>query len=217
MNKKGILFWLPYLLGAGLAIWFSFIYPDLPATVPTHWNIKGSPDAFADKSMMIYMVLLPLGIPLLMDLLPFIDPRRQNYRDFASSYQKIKLGIGLFMSFIFWLSITTIISPDQQLSTRWMSFGLGVLFMLIGNYMSKVKNNFFVGIKTPWTLSSDEVWRRTHRLGGWLFFLAGLLTLISGQIAGGQLLFPVVMGGILIAAFVPIIYSYLIYRQLSKL
>jgi len=212
---KHIISVIPYLLVVGAGIWFYLLYPDLPNTVPMHWNSAGIPDRFADRSSLIWLLLVALAIPLLMDILPYIDPRRHNYRYFAASYQKMKLGISGFMLFMFVLSVNTAMTPTQRLSTQLMSVGLGILFMLIGNYLGKVKNNYFVGIKTPWTLASDEVWRRTHRLGGWLFFLAGLITIIVGQLAKGEELFPIFLGIILIAAFAPIIYSYIIYRRLA--
>lgn len=215
MNKrKWFMFAAPYLLAIAAGIWFYFIYSQLPSTVPLHWNSAGTPDRFAGRSSLIYLLLLTMVIPVMMDLLPYIDPRRQNYRYFADSYQKIKLGTSCFMVFVFYLSVNTALSPSQKLSTSVISIGLGILFMLIGNYLAKVKNNYFVGIKTPWTLASDEVWRRTHRLGGWLFFIAGFITLISGQLITGELLFPIFLTVILTAALVPIIYSFLIYRHL---
>lgn len=212
---KSLLFALPYVLAVAAGIWFYIIYPQLPNTVPLHWNSAGTPDRFADKSSMIYMLLLTFAIPLLCDILPKIDPRRKNYRYFADSYQKMKLGISVFMIFMFVLSINAAMSSEQKLSTRLMSLGLGILFMLIGNYLAKVKNNYFVGIKTPWTLASDEVWRKTHRLGGWLFFIAGLVTIICGLVLKGEQLFPIFLTVIMIAALVPMVYSYLIYRRLN--
>lgn len=212
---KYIISVIPYLLVMGAGIWFYLLYPDLPNTVPMHWNSAGIPDRFADRSSLIWLLLIALVIPLFMDILPYIDPRRYNYRYFAASYQKMKLGISSFMVFMFVLSVITSMTPTQRLSTKLMSLGIGILFILIGNYLAKVKNNYFIGIKTPWTLASDEVWRRTHRLGGWLFFLAGLIIILVGLFVKGEVFVPVFITVILAAAFIPMVYSYIIYRRLS--
>ena len=93
-----------------------------------------------------------------------------------------------------------------------IGIGLGLLFFVLGNYMGKVRKNFFVGIRTPWTLASDEVWYRTHRLGGWLFAAAGVITIVA-TLMGLPLL--VMVASIALAGLVPVVYSFLIYRRLE--
>jgi uncharacterized membrane protein len=97
-----------------------------------------------------------------------------------------------------------------------MMVGLGLMFMILGNYLTKVRSNWFVGIKTPWTLSSDEVWRKTTRVGGWAFFLAGLIIALSGFFLSGKTLFYLIIGVVVAVSVGTFVYSYLLYRSLDK-
>lgn len=96
---------------------------------------------------------------------------------------------------------------------RVVMLAVGALLMVLGNYLGKLRKNFFVGIRTPWTLSSDSVWERTHRLGGWLFFGAGLLIMLCAALGGPRWLVPAL---ILTAALIPALYSLLIYRRVAR-
>lgn len=215
-SKRRVIFWLAYLIAILAMAWVAWVYPDLADRFPVHWNAEGIPDRFAPKTQLMWLSAMVLGIPLLMDILPRFDPRQKNYDYFGTSYQYMKLGSTAFMAFVLVLSIQTGRSQEQVLSTRYMMVGMGLLFMILGNYMTKVRSNFFVGIKTPWTLSSDEVWRKTHRVGGWGFFLAGLLTMVAGFLLTGKTLFNVVIGSIMVVTVGTYLYSYLLYRSISK-
>lgn len=212
--RRGFIFWFAYIIAAAVIAWGVSVYNLLPGEIAIHWNINGMPDNFAPKWHMAWMALLIIAIPFLMDVIPHIDPRRKNYDYFSSSYQMIKLGITAFMSFVMILSIQTNLGSNQ-LSASLMGLSLGLLFMLIGNYLTKVRSNFFIGIRTPWTLSSDEVWRKTHRMGGWMFFLVGLATVISGLTLSGKYLFVVVIAGALLVSVGTMLYSYLLYRRIG--
>lgn len=214
--NKGVLFWLSYLAGIATVAWVVWVYPDLADTFPVHWNVDGLPDRFAPKSQLLWLAGLVLAIPLFMDILPRFDPRRKNYDYFSTSYQYMKLGITVFMAFIMVLSIQAGRSQDQILSTRAMMVGMGLMFMILGNYLTKVRSNWFVGIKTPWTLSSDEVWRKTHRVGGWAFFLLGLLCFAAGFFPAGKALFFLVICALVAVSIGIYLYSYLLYRALNK-
>lgn len=215
-SKNSFIFWLSYGIAIAAVAWMASVYPHLTDIFPVHWNVQGLPDRYAHKSNLLGLTALVLAIPLFMDFLPRIDPRRRNYDYFSSSYQYIKLGITAFMAFFLVLSIQTGRSETQILSTRMIMVGMGLLFMVLGNYMTKVRSNFFVGIKTPWTLSSDEVWRKTHRLGGWGFLLMGVLIIVAGFIFEGQVLFYLIIGAVLAVTIGLFLYSYLLYRSISK-
>ncbi len=215
-SNRGVAFWLAYIVAILAAGWVAWVYPDLTGNFPIHWNTEGIPDRFAPKSQLLWMTALVVGIPLFMDLLPRFDPRRKNYDYFSTSYQYMKLGSTVFMAFMLILSIQTGRSQEQVLSTRHMMVGMGLLFMVLGNYMTKLRSNFFVGIKTPWTLSSDEVWRKTHRVGGWGFFLVGLLIAVAGFFLTGKALFYLVIGAIILLTAGTYLYSYLLYRSIGS-
>lgn len=212
--RRGFIFWFSYLIAIAVIAWGVTVYGQLPAQIAMHWDINGQPDNFAPKWQLVWIGLLVIAIPLLMDLIPYIDPRRKNYNYFSQSYQMIKLGITGFMAFVAILSIQTNLGGNM-LSTSLMGLSLGLLFMLIGNYLAKVRSNFFVGIRTPWTLSSDEVWRKTHRMGGWMFFLVGLATVIGGLVLSGKYLFVIVITGAVLVSVGTMVYSYLLYRKLQ--
>ncbi|MEH7333018.1 SdpI family protein [Neobacillus drentensis] len=152
-------------------------YPYLPEQIAVHWNYKGVPNSFADKSFGAF--LLP-GIMLILYvfriLLPKIDPKKQNYQRFEGTYIWIMNGILLFLFLLQIVQITSamgIINPAMVVPEL-----IGLLFIFIGNLSPKFKPNYFVGIRTPWTLASEEVWKKTHRFGGKVFVILGLLMLL---------------------------------------
>lgn len=164
------------IIGFGLTILF---YNKLPEQIPIHWNWAGQVDNYANKLYgaflaPITMVLIWIG----MLLLPKIDPKRENYKKFESSYEIV---IGVIVTFLFGLQMAIVlVSLDYNISIdKIIMLMMGAMFIVIGNYLPKAKSNFFYGIKTPWTLSSDISWRKTHRLGGKLFVFSGILIIIS--------------------------------------
>ena len=164
------------IIGFGLTILF---YNKLPEQIPIHWNWAGKVDNYANKLYgaffaPITMVLIWIG----MLLLPNIDPKRANYKKFEPSYEIV---IGVIVTFLFGFQMSIIlVSLDYNISIdKIIMLMMGAMFIVIGNYLPKAKSNFFYGIKTPWTLSSDISWRKTHRLGGKLFVFSGILIIIS--------------------------------------
>ncbi|MDN3017085.1 SdpI family protein [Paenibacillus sp. BSR1-1] len=152
-------------------------YPYLPEQIAVHWNYKGAPNSYADKSFGAF--LLP-GIMLVLYvfriLLPKIDPKKQNYQRFEGTYKWIMNGILLFLFLLQIVQITSamgIINPAMVVPEL-----IGLLFIFIGNLSPKFKPNYFVGIRTPWTLASEDVWKKTHRFGGKVFVILGLLMLL---------------------------------------
>ena len=207
--KKEALIWLIVLAPI---IYILLVWEQLPDRVPTHWNYRGEIDNYGSPLLLpginavTYVILL---------FLPLFDPRKRNYEFFAGSYYKIRLFIALFLSGIAILSI--LIGQGAEVDMiRTVVVGVFLLIALLGNYLKTVKPNWFVGIRTPWTLESEEVWRKTHRLAGWLWFFGGLLgatlALVLGTASMGSLLL-VVLGTLVI---VPVAYSYWLYRNLGR-
>ncbi|HVT03500.1 MAG TPA: SdpI family protein [Thermoanaerobaculia bacterium] len=188
------------------------LYNRLPDPLPTHWDIGGEANGFTPKPWGPFLSPLLIGfIYVLFAVLPRISPREFPLDRFGNAYDT--MGIAT-MAFIFIVSTFSLL---QALSLG-INFGrvvvscLGVFLAILGNYMGKVTPNFFVGIRTPWTLSNTEVWLRTHRLAGKLTVAAGLTVAILGAIGVGA---SWVLPAILIAVLIPVIYSYVIYRRLS--
>lgn len=203
----------PALLVLALMVAGSLIlYPCLPDIIPTHWNAGGEIDGYSSRLVGVF--LMP-GITVLMYLLllyvPLIDPKRNNYPRFASAYRGIRLGLVLFMGAMHALILTAGLGSPVPIG-RLMPLLLGMLMILIGIYLPQIEHNYFVGIRTPWTLADEEVWHRTHRMGGRFFILAGLLCLL-GIFLPGSYSFVLVLVAILGASLAAILYSLLIFQQ----
>lgn len=192
-------------------------YPYLPAQVPTHWGIAGTPDAYGSK--LTFSILIPaliFGLYLLFLAIPYLDPKRANYEEFAQVYTILKVLMLGFLLGLQLLLIKAVFTPGQQLAINYLLAMFGLMFVAIGNCLAKLRPTWFVGIKTPWTLSSDEVWRRTHRLGGWLFVVLGMGTLSLTPLNQPRLQFVIFISGVLVTSLGIVAYSYLLYRRLER-
>ena len=197
-----------FVIAVVVAVW---LYPRLPDQVPTHWNydgqVNGSMPRFWGAAM---PALLILGMAVLTWLLPVISPRRFEIKPFANVYVMLMLAIqGLML--VMGLATLLFAVGYPVAMPKVAMLGVGALFLILGNYMGKLRKNFFIGIRTPWTLASDAVWERTHRLGGWLFMLAGLLVIII-TLTDAPPWLPIAL--LLAAGFIPAIYSLVIYKRL---
>ncbi|NTV63501.1 MAG: SdpI family protein [Oscillochloris sp.] len=191
------------------------VLPFMPNPAPIHWNIAGEPDGYGSPWMAVLLApLISLVMVVLMPLLPRFDPRYANYAGFAGSYQLIMTALVLFFALVHVLTIGAALGWPVSIP-RAMMFGMGLLFGLIGNELSRVQPNYFVGIRTPWTLADPEVWRRTHRVGGRMMAGAGALMLVLSLFAPEALGFGLGIGAILVASFGAMLYSYWIWRQRS--
>ncbi len=195
----------------GGAAWLS-----LPAgaEVPIHWGVDGRPDGFADKTIALFSI--PAGALLLtavFALLPAIEPRRRNLEQSPRLYRAAWLGMLALFAAIQLGVVAAALDPDFEVSRAIMA-GTGVLMIVIGNYLPTTRSTWFIGIRTPWTLSSERSWERTHRLGGRLFVLFGL-ALLAGALLGvpGELMVPVLLVGVALTTIVPMAYSYVVWRD----
>jgi uncharacterized membrane protein len=192
-----------------------YLFQQMPEQIPTHWNFKGEIDNWGSSSNHVLTInLVIIGLYLLFLILPCIDPHKRRYEQFKKIYHIFKNIMILFFAVIFFL--TNLNAGAYTINMNiYIPLMVGVLFMIIGNYMAKIKMNWFMGIKTPWTLSSEEVWNKTHRLGGKLFMLAGLLIAIDGFLPENYriIVFIIAIAIILIGT---IFGSYLIYLKNKK-
>lgn len=203
--------WSLWLLVAGSFILSAFLYNKLPDQMPMHWNFAGEVDRYGAKLEGAFLMpFLNAGILFMLIWLPVIDPKRASYERFESFYKLFQWIMVIFFTIMH--ALVLIWSLGYQVSIGlYVKLAVGALFMILGNYMGKVGPNWFVGIKTPWTLENPEVWTKTHRLAGPLFFAAGIIIALMAFV-DGALSFWIIMISTFIAAFVPIIYSYFIYR-----
>ncbi len=181
----------------------------LPESMPIHFDMKGEPNGYGSRMVYIW---IPVGIYFLMLVLPKIDPRKANYAVFEGSYFKLRLIMAIFFGLINSAVIWGVVNNSNSIH-QFLPLTIFFLLMLIGNYMGNFRPNYFVGIKVPWTLNSDEVWNRTHKLAGKLWFWGSLAAIILYLIVGNLqwILFPL----LIILVVVPIIYSYVIYQKVG--
>jgi uncharacterized membrane protein len=188
------------------------LYPRLPDRMPTHWDMNGVADGFMPKAWGVFLMpFMVAGVALLLAVLPRISPRGFALASFVRVYDFLQTVVVAFLAFI--NAIVLLAAAGVRVSMeRWIFAALGLLLAVLGNLFGKTTRNFFFGVRTPWTLASDEVWLRTHRLAGKLFVAAGLL-MFAASLAGGSVLLLVTP--IILAGIVSVVASFVFYRRLE--
>ncbi|WP_228236415.1 SdpI family protein [Allomuricauda sp. M10] len=196
-------------------LYLAYVWNQLPEQVPLHYNLKGEVDRYGDKSELIMIpILLPLLIYVIFLAVPYIDPKKQIQK-MGSKYDNLKLILTAFMSGLALFIIYS--TKNGSMGNPNIIFLIcGVLFVVLGNYFKTIKANYFIGIRTPWTLESESIWKETHKLGGKVWFVGGLLIIICSLVLANEVNFKVFMGITIIIALIPVVYSYLLYRKEQK-
>jgi len=204
--------WFGLVIAAVAVAVSLWAYPQLPPTVATHWNVRGEADGFSSRlAAVAIMPLVILVMTGLFNVLPRLDPRRANYSKFIGTYWLIANAVILFMLIGHGMIVATGLGYPVKIG-RTMPIGVGLLFIVLGNYLTRVEPNWFVGIRTPWTLSSDTVWRKTHRTGGWLMVLGGIVIAACAFFPPRAFL-PLFIAAVLIMAVIPIVQSYVLWKR----
>lgn len=191
---------LPIL--AGVILW-----DQLPEQIPSHWNAAGEIDGWSSKSFAVFgMPLILLAFQWLCAIVTATDPKKASHS-------------GKVLHLVFWIipllnAVLSVITYAAAMGNEVrieviMPVLLGLLFAIIGNYLPKCKQNYTIGIKIPWTLSSEENWNRTHRFAGWLWVVCGILMMLTGFLGSFWILFGIVF----LMVLPPFIYSYLLHRK----
>jgi uncharacterized membrane protein len=187
----------------------------LPADVPlpTHWGLDGQPDQFSDKWTALLMPAgLVGGISLLLFFLPALEPRRQGLERSQGLYLWSWAAL-IIMGVIIQLAVTSVALRWPVHGTSFILGGVGLVFALIGNQLGKSRSMYLIGIRTPWTLASEEVWIKTHRLAGKLMAGGGLLMIVAAFLPLPSGLVATLIIGVLVGAVaVPVAYSYFLWR-----
>jgi uncharacterized membrane protein len=214
MNRRPLLLYSAAVVGAMILL-SAWAWTQLPAgaQVPIHWGIDGRVDGYASKE--VGLLLLPLtaaGIAGLLSLIPRFEPRRANLERSGQAYGAIWIVIVALIGAIHALAVAVALGAELDV-TRLILIGVGVLFLVIGNYLPKVRPNYLVGIRTPWTLASDLSWVRTHRVGGRLFVAEGFVLIGLGLLgARPEMLAVAIVGAIVIELAVVFVYSYQVWK-----
>jgi len=187
------------------------LYARLPDPMPSHWNAAGEVDGYMSRFWGVF--LMPIITIVLMGLfmvIPQIDPLKANIAKFRSVFNWFIVVFVAYMLYVYALTLLSALNIQFNMTVMLIPV-VGLLFIGIGYMMGQAKRNFFIGIRTPWTLSSETVWDETHKLGSKLFMIAGTVTVITAFMS--QIGIWLMIAVLLISAIVPIIYSYILWRR----
>ncbi len=196
-------------------IYLAYIWNQLPEKVPMHWNIKGEIDRYGEKmELIIIPILLPLLVYIIFLVVPKIDPKNKLNK-MGNKLQTIKVLLTTFMSI---LALFIIYSAKNQsfANPNYIILLIGVLYIILGNYFKTIKANYFIGIRTPWTLENETVWKKTHKLGGKLWFVGEIIVVLTSLILDKEpnvTVFLIITG---IITIIPIVYSYILFKNEIK-
>jgi uncharacterized membrane protein len=193
---------------AGLLLW-----DRLPDPMASHWNIDDQVDGYMSRFWGVFLLpLITLGMFVLFLIVPGIDPLKANIAQFRPAFNLFVVLMVAFMVYLYSLTLAWNLGYTNFRMSGAMLPAIGLLFIFIGFLMRRARRNFFIGIRTPWTLSSDAVWNETHRVGAVLFMISGALAFIGG-LFGGTIAFWMLFAPIMGTTVFLLAYSYVIYRR----
>ena len=196
------------------ALYLWKVWSELPEQVPVHYNLSGQADRYGDKSELLWLtLLLPAFTYLVMVAAPYIDPKKR-LPNMGNKYQNLKIILTVFISGLTLFMIHNALE-EQAFRSNWLIFGLGALFLFLGNYFKTIKPNYFIGIKTPWTLENETVWKDTHRMAGKYWFAGGLIIMICSLLLNASSVMYLFLGVTVVISLIPVIYSYRRFQELK--
>lgn len=207
-SKMQILAWV---LAVVPLIMVAAVYGRLPDQVPTHWSLDGTV-TYGSKTTLWMIAGLTVPFAVLFPVLPRIDPRKKNYHKFLPSYDLFQVVMMLFMIVMSGIVIVETMRPGTVRVGNVVTGLVSLLLLILGNMLPKFRQNYFSGLKNPWTLASESVWVKTHRLGGRLMFLAGLIGLATCFLPDRPR-FAVFFTALIVAVLIPNVMSYIWFRR----
>ena len=208
MRKSELIIVAIILLSFAIGIYY---YPQMPEKLASHWGAQGKVDGYTSKFWGLFLMpIISVGLLLIFILIPRIDPLKSNIQQFRKHYDGF---VVLILVFLFYLYLLTIFwnSGYTFNMTIFLSPALAILYYYTGILIENAKRNWFIGIRTPWTLSSDNVWEKTHKIAGKLFKIAGIVALIGVFFKTAAIFFIVVP--VIIVSIYTVLYSYLEYQK----
>lgn len=204
--------WLPVSIIAGSWLFSLAVFSRLPERVPVHWGISGDPNRYGSRIEGAFLMpALMIGLYLIMQWYPSRDPRAPNIAKFRSAYDLVVAATIAFLGVVHVLALGSSLGWRVDMTTT-VVLGGGVLLILLGNLLPLVRSNFIFGIRTPWTLSSETVWTRSHRVGGYAMVAAGLITIVSAFLAR-PIGLAIALVSLLASGLIPVVYSYVIWSK----
>ena len=205
--------WYPVVLALIAVGMSAAVYSRLPETMAVHWDINGNPNGWMPRAIgAAFMPVLIVFIWGALRLVPRIDPRAENYARFAEAYETIVASVLVLLVVTHGIMLAVALGYHVSVA-RIVPALVGALFVVIGNMMPLVRPNWWFGIRTPWTLSNDRVWARTHRLAGYCMTAGGLLMILAALVLPPQLGVPVLVAVAIAATVGPAVYSYLTWKR----
>lgn len=193
-------------------LYFFYLLPDMPAEVPTHFNSKGEADAYGSPWTVLFAIaIIVIPVNLILQYAPKIDPK-QKIKTEQQGYQRIRVMLSLFMASI---ALIVVHSTVNDFSVNMLSIVIWLIFTLLGNFIQSIKHNYFLGVRTPWTLESEVVWKKTHRFMGRTFFFGGIGGMIVSLFLGMEWSMYLLLSFSIIASIFAFAYSYVEFKKLN--
>jgi len=212
MNTKntniviGIIIAIAFIAGA-------YFYPQLPSRIASHWDSAGQVNGYMNKFWGIFLLpIMMLGFFALYFIIPKVDPLKNNIQSFRKYYNILWIAIFIFFLYIFGITLAQNIGYRFNITFA-MVPAIAALWFFLGTFFTKLKRNWFLGIRTPWTLSNDIVWNKTHKLGGRLFQIAAIIAL-AGMFFKDDILIVAIVVPAVAVAIITVIYSYIEYKKI---
>jgi uncharacterized membrane protein len=203
--------WFPLTLIVATLAFSLAVYSRLPDSMTVHWSVTGEPDRYGSRA--VGALLLPfimIGMWGLLLALPKLDPRSAHIEKFRDTYDLFVIAVIGVMGLLHVGILGSALGWPIQVG-RLAPVAIGALFVILGNLLPRFRSNFFFGIRTPWTLSSESVWARTHRVGGYMMIIVGLLLVLAGMLGTSRWLIVAISGAAAMVTGV-LVYSYVIWR-----
>ncbi|MGP0063727.1 MAG: SdpI family protein [Isosphaeraceae bacterium] len=195
----------------------AWLYPGLPDRIPTHWNIEGKVDGYGGKWTLFLFPVLMIGMLVLFFFLPALSPKHFEVDTFRPTYlyiMDVLLGLFVYMQGVLLYTVYQNVHAGASIDPgRGLFAGMFLFFALMGNQLGKVRKNFYIGVRVPWTLASDRVWNDTHRLAAWVMFASGVVGFIL-VVSGVWIVIPIVL--LVSAGLIPVVYSFVHYKALER-
>ena len=196
-------------------LYLAWIWNSLPEQVPLHWNIVGEADRYGSrKELILVPLLLPFLVYILMWFIPFVDSKNAIIKK-DDKYDLIKL-ILVGVTSVLAILILNVSRNETILNINYLILGIGILYMILGNFFKTIRSNYFIGIRTPWTLADELVWRKTHKLAGIIWLVGGLIIILLSFFLDHT---PLSFGMIIVTAvivLIPVIYSYIAFQHFKN-
>lgn len=202
----------PWLVVIAMLVFTAVVFNRLPEQLPTHWDARGVVNGWTSRMFGAWLMpAIATLMAILLPWLPAIDPKRANYEKFRPSYDLVINSVVTMIGVLHVAMLGVALGWPVSME-RLTPLMVGAMLIVLGNVMPRARSNWLFGIRTPWTLSNERVWEKTHRLGGFLFVAAGIVMLLAAFLPP-KIVMPIMIASVVTAAVVPLVYSYFVWKQ----